>query len=255
MKRFISLLFVFIMLFSVSVNAIVPHSTVEEVGLVNDVEIIETVDVCVYEYYYKNEKTFEILESALIEYNKEFGYETEKEIRIGNGRKELEFTAAIFDEEKIIIYCKDIEESIVEESVKRNNINCFIEFFSNVDLYEEIFDDFNFFTSDLMKHNSYLGSIVIVASLGYYNKMGSSSSYKVYKMVKPIMVIADIILSSFSIGYLIYMIICIIRYKVKKKGIKKIKIKIILSLLSFFYILFGGLYGIISWILSMATLI
>ena len=83
-------------LFSVSISGLVADAFVE------DIELVE-----MFEYYYENEETFKILESALTKYNKNFGYKTERKIRMGSGAEE--FTAAEFDEEKIIIYCSFID--------------------------------------------------------------------------------------------------------------------------------------------------
>lgn len=235
MKRIVSFLFVLVLVFSalsVPVNAIVADKSVGD---------IEKIDM--FEYYYKNKDTFEILESALKEYNDKYGYKTEGKIRMGSGDKE--FTAAEFDEEKIVIYCSFIEESEINEKdrykyVKTfyNGIKDFIEDYAMHDFY-----------MDLHTFNEYCASILISVVM----ETTVISPTKPYHPYEEILEIISLILGYISLFYLVYLFIYIISCKIKKKRIKNIKRKVILFVLSFLYILFGGLFGIISWILSMVA--
>ena len=235
MKRIVSFLFVLVLVFSalsVPVNAIVADKPVGD---------IEKIDM--FEYYYKNEDTFEILESALKGYNDKYGYETERKIRMGSGAEE--FTAAEFDEEKIVIYCSFIEESEINEKDRYKYVRTF---YNGIKDFIEDYAMHDFYT-DLHTFNEYCASILISVVM----ETTVSSPTKPYHPYEEILEIISLILGYISLFYLVYLFIYIISCKIKKKRIKNIKRKVILFVLSFLYILFGGLFGIISWILSMAA--
>lgn len=199
MKRIVSFLFVLVLVFSalsVPVNAIVADKSVGD---------IEKIDM--FEYYYKNKDTFEILESALKEYNDKYGYKTEGKIRMGSGDKE--FTAAEFDEEKIVIYCSFIEESEINEKdrykyVKTfyNGIKDFIEDYAMHDFY-----------MDLHTFNEYCASILISVVM----ETTVISPTKPYHPYEEILEIISLILGYISLFYLVYLFIYIISCKIKKK--------------------------------------
>ena len=235
MKRVISTLFVLIMVFSLFS---VPINATEEVQIVKDIEKIE-----MFEYYYKNKDTFEILESALKGYNDKYGYETERKIRMGSGAEE--FTAAEFDEEKIVIYCSFIEESEINEKDRYKYVRTF---YNGIKDFIEDYAMHDFYT-DLHTFNEYCASILISVVM----ETTVISPTKPYHPYEEILEIISLILGYISLFYLVYLFIYIISCKIKKKRIKNIKRKVILLVLSFLYILFGGLFGIISWILSMAA--
>lgn len=234
MKRIISILFVLIMIFSTSVNAIVPHSTVEELGL----------NEGIFEYYFENSETFEILNKVLISYNKRFGYETDREIKIGEGENEI--TAAIFDEEKIIIYCKYIEESKVKDSVKSKNINyIFRLIFELTD--DEYFNYIELFYIKLEDNNAQLSSLILPIIIDKTDKRVEGKSIP-YRRTDTVLNIVNNSLGYLSLVYLIYVLIHTIYLKIKKKNIKHIKSKVVLFLLALFYLLMNGLNGIINCI-------
>ena len=228
MKRIVSFLFVLVMVFSalsVHVNAIVADDPVGD---------IEKIDM--FEYYYKNKDTFEILESALKKYNDKYGYKTEGKIRMGSGDKE--FTAAEFDEEKIVIYCSFIKESEIKEKDRYKYVRTF---YNGI---KDFIDDnaMHDFYTDLNNFNEYCGSTLIFVI------METMVSYptKSYHPYNNILEIISKLLGYISLLYLVYSLISIIYCKIKKKEIKNIKIKVVLSLFSAFYILMGGLSGIIN---------
>ena len=239
MQRVISLLFVLIMVFSIFS---VPISAREELEVVENIEKIE-----MFEYYYKNEGTFEILESVLAEYNKKYGYDREREIRIGTGSEE--FTVAEFNEEKIVIYCSDLEKSSIRDSDKFKYLRTFYKA-----AVEEIDVDLvDSFIRDLNKYNNYCGSLILPMVIrGNHNQ---NSIYFLYRLLEPFLDILNIILTIVLLGFLIYTIISLIYNKIKKKEIKNIRRKIVLSVLSIIYLLLGGLNVIIAFILSLFSLV
>lgn len=231
MKRIISILFVFVMvlsLFNVSISGLVADDFVE------DLELVE-----MFEYYYENEETFKILESALTEYNKKFGYKTEGKIRMGSGVEE--FTAAEFDEEKIIIYCSFIEESPIKESTKVKYIKKIMEEVVKL-CDEEALDNF---VSELSDTSPYLQSIMMPILLDGHTGITPEKLF-----LLGLIDVLNKVLSYLSLSYLIYILIYIIYCLIKKKEIKNIRRKIILFILSGFYLSVGSLSNIISFILS-----
>ena len=240
MKRFISLLFVLVMVFSVlsvPVNAIVVDEPVGD---------IEKIDM--FEYYYKNKETFEILESALKGYNDKYGYETERKIRMGSGAEE--FTAAEFDEEKITVYCSFIEDSSIKQSEKIKQMDFFMDTIRELNKLDNFEDLLREYLVMLSEENNYMASILLPLVMP---NTAPPRIYFIIRDIKPFLDIVDFIFTILAYGYLIYSIFYFIFSKIEKKEIKNIKRKVVLSLLLFLYILFGGLFGIITWILSMAV--
>lgn len=231
MRRIISILFVLVMVFSVlsvPVNAIVADE------LVGDIEKID-----MFEYYYKNNDTFEILESALKKYNDKYGYETERKIRIGSGDKE--FTAAEFDEEKIVIYCSFIEESKINERDKYKQIEDFYDF-----VLELTDNDLSSFEVKILNHNSYMYGLIW--PVFYHYASGLPEIDLLYIKIEPVLLIMNKFSGVISLVYLIYVIINLIYSKINKKCVKNKKIKVILSLLSI-YIIYFGITDIVVYIL------
>lgn len=240
MRRIISLLFVLVMVFSalsVPVNAIVADEPVGD---------IEEIDM--FEYYYKNKDTFEILESALKGYNDKYGYETERKIRMGSGAEE--FTAAEFDEEKITVYCSFIEDSSIKQSEKIKQMDFFMDTIRELNKLDNFEDLLREYLVMLSEENNYMASILLPLVMP---NTAPPRIYFIIRDIKPFLDIVDFIFTILAYGYLIYSIFYLIFSKIKKKEIKNIKRKVVLSLLFFLYILFGGLFGIITWILSMAA--
>lgn len=231
MKRIVSFLFVLVMVFSalsVPVNAIVADEPVGD---------IEKIDM--FEYYYKNNDTFEILESALKEYNDKYGYKTEGKIRMGSGDKE--FTAAEFDEEKIVIYCSFIEESQIKERDKYKQIEDFYDF-----VLELTDNDLSSFEVKILNHNSYMYGLIW--PVFYHYASGLPEIDLLYIKIEPVLLIMNKFSGVISLVYLIYVIINLIYSKINKKCVKNKKIKVILSLLSI-YIIFFGITDIVVYIL------
>lgn len=231
MRRIISILFILIMVFSISVNAampIVPHSTVDELGQ----------NEGMFEYYFENSETFEVLNKVLILYNEKFGYETDREIKMGEGENEI--TAAIFDEEKIIIYCKDIEESGIKMSLQSKHLRFLLEpFVKN----KELKDDLHSFVDLLSNISPALSSLILPIVIEY--TPGPNKPYSPYMNVLEII---SIIIGYLSICYLLYILIYVLYCLIKKKKLQRIKSKVVLSLLALFYLLMNGLNGIINCI-------
>ena len=213
--------------------------SVSNIGLVDDDldEDIKLVEI--FEYYYENKETFKILESALTKYNKNFGYKTERKIRMGSGAEE--FTAAEFDEEKIIIYCSFIEENRIKESTKVKYIKKFIEEVVKL-CDEEALDNF---VSELSDTSPYLQSIMMPILLDGHTGITPEKLF-----LLGLIDVLNKVLSYLSLSYLIYILIYIIYCLIKKKEIKNIRRKIILFILSVFYLSVGSLSNIISFILS-----
>lgn len=229
MKRIISILFVLIMIFSTSVNAIVPHSTVDELGL----------NEGIFEYYFENSETFEILNKVLISYNERFGYETDREIKIGEGENEI--TAAIFDEEKIIIYCKYIEESGIKMSLQSKHLRFLLEpFIENKELENNLHN----FVNLLSDISPSLNSLILPLIFEYTPT--PNKPYSPYSPYMNVLEIISIIIGYLSICYLLYILIYVLYCLIKKKKLQRIKSKVVLSLLALFYLLMNGLNGIIN---------
>ena len=229
MRRIISILFILIMVFSISVNAAMPpHSTVEKLDL----------NEGIFEYYFENSETFEVLNKVLIPYNEKFGYETDREIKMGDGENEI--TAAIFDEEKIIIYCKDIEESGIKMSLQSKHLKFLLEpFVKN----KELKDDLHSFVDLLSNISPALSSLILPLVIEY--TPGPNKPYSPYMNVLEII---SIIIGYLSTCYLLYILIYVLYCLIKKKKLQRIKSKVVLSLLALFYLLMNGLNGIISCI-------
>lgn len=228
MKRLISILFVLIIIFSLF-----------------SIPIYATEETEIFEYFYKNEKTYGILESTLLDYNAQFGFETEREIKMGNSEKEI--TAAIFDEEKIIIYCKDIKESNIKMSLQNKQLAFLFKPFREK---KELTKDLENFVSLLSNTNSHLSSIILPLSVNIQRVDMADFTPASIRTLREVINVISIILGYLSIAYLLYILIYVLYCVIKKKRIQRVKTKAILSAFSTFYLLIGGLSSIISFILS-----
>lgn len=233
MKRIISILFVLIMIFSTSVNAIVPHSTVDELGL----------NEGIFEYYFEHSETFEILNKVLISYNERFGYETDREIKMGDSENTI--TAAIFDEEKIIIFCKDIKESNIKISLQNKQLSFLFKPFREK---KELAKDLENFVSLLSNTNSHLSSILLPLSVNIQRIDMADFTPASIRTLREVINVISIIFGYLSIAYLLYILIYVLYCVIKKKKLQRIKGKVVLSLLALFYLLMNGLNGIINCI-------
>jgi hypothetical protein len=232
MKRLISILFVLIIIFSLF-----------------SIPIYATEETEIFEYFYKNEKTYGILESTLLDYNAQFGFETEREIKMGNSEKEI--TAAIFDEEKIIIYCKDIKESNIKMSLQNKQLAFLFKPFREK---KELTKDLENFVSLLSNTNSHLSSIILPLSVNIQRVDMADFTPASIRTLREVTNVISIILGYLSIAYLLYILIYVLYCVIKKKKIQRVKTKAILSAFSIFYLLIGGLSSIISFILSITIM-
>lgn len=231
MKRLINILFILIIVFSLF-----------------SIPIYATEETEIFEYNFKNEKTFDILESTLLEYNSRFGFETDREIKMGDDENTI--TAAIFDEERIIIYCKDIKESNIKMSLQNKQLAFLFKSFREK---KELAKDLENFVSLLSNTNSHLSSILLPLSANIQRKDMADFTPASIRTLREVINVISIILGYLSIAYLLYILIYVLYCIIKKKRIQKIKIKAILSLFAVLYLLSGGLSHIISFILNILT--
>ena len=106
--------------------------------------------------------------------------------------------------------------------------------------------DLSTFVSELSYTSPYLQSIMLPILLGGHTGVTPARLF-----LLGLTDVLNIVLGYLSLSYLIYILIYIIYCLIKKKEIKNIRRKIILFILSVFYLSVGNLYNIISFIRSL----
>lgn len=141
----LSLLFI---LFGIIIFDIVP-----DIQTLKYEEYSKQGDNFVYEF--ESDETYTYLKKIVEEYNKEFGYDTDNKILMGKGKKEIVF--AEYDENGITIYC----ENTVNCKLTNNQIQEYLMWFLDSDLFYDYFDEMHIFVNDLINYHTGISVIML----------------------------------------------------------------------------------------------
>lgn len=144
MRRIISLLFVILLLFSYLGTTVYS----------SDMPPIESGN---FIYFYKDTLSFEGIEKVLKGYNEKYGYSTEREFKIKTDEDEI--ILASFDEEKVIVYVDDFNNSMLRDKDKVMHLK---EIYDLLDESLYIEEDFVLnFISELNDFDSEIGALML----------------------------------------------------------------------------------------------
>ena len=229
MKRVISLIFiVFCLLFGVNTT------------IYGYPEPTNTVFV----YEYKNEDTYGKIKDAVKIYCEKYDVENTENIIYGMEYNDSIPIVAEYNEKYIKIYITELTEnqkSVQTSKILKTILNELKSTIENKELLDE-------FVYNLVDSSPKIANIIYpMTSPG-----PSANSYKIYKLVNPILYIIEILIIIAVLLYIIFFIVYILKNRKKENFVlsKKKKVLFISVILLFLlYTLLGSLRGIISIIL------